>query len=123
MIHRPTALCLAIAFAGCADTDIVYLRKQRKGPVPEVGITDPGGGHIRYPLKGPEKLKRIRRKKAYKRMAQICRGETLFRVMRVYTSEDADTPFDATNLEPDKLLGKHYMIEKYRHIYFECVQK
>ena len=117
------ALGLALFCAGCADTDIVYLRKQRKGPVPEVGITDPGGGHIRYPLKGPEKLKRKRHKRAYKRMAKICRGETLFRVMRVYTSEDADTPFSATNLVPEKLLGKHYTIEKYRHIHFECVSK
>ncbi len=113
-----------MALAGCAATDMVQVRTPRKGPVAGVGIVDPGGGHIRYPLKGPERVVRNRRKAAYRKMAQQCGGKTLFRVKREYSREDDSTPFDSTDLEAEKLMAdEHYQVEDHRHILFECVKK
>lgn len=108
---------------GCT-AQMVSTRKRQKGPVPEVGVIDAGGGHIRYALKGPKSLVRKRRKNAYKKMAEYCEGMKLVRVLKEYTSDDVETPYHVDDLDADKLLdGGHYRIDAYRHIEFECVRK
>jgi len=102
---------------------MVETRRRVRGPVAEVGIIDPGGGHVRYALKGPGWLVRGRRKAAFKKMAKYCEGEDLVRVEREYQSEDAMTPFNSSDLDEQKLMeAGHYRVESYRHVLFRCVR-
>lgn len=113
----------ALAMWGCV-AELKQTRKRVRGPVPEVGLIDPGAGDVRYALKGPELLVRRRRADAFKKMAKYCGGEGLFRVTEELTRDDVETPYHTTDLDPDKLMGQdHYKVEPYRHIRFECEAK
>jgi len=108
---------------GCV-AELKEARRRVKGPVPEVGIIDPGAGDARYALKGPEFLVRRRRANAFKKMAKYCGGEALFRVTGEAVRDDIETPYNSTDLDADKLLApEHYKVETYRHITFECKEK
>ncbi len=114
-------LVLVFAISGCV-ADIVAMRPRLEGPVAEVGLIDPGGGHVRYALKGPKYLLKKRRKSAFKKMIKHCRGEKLFQIHKEFTRGDVETPYHSTDLTPEKLLEDgHYQVESYRHIVFECV--
>jgi len=120
--HWPVALIIAavLTLQGCV-AQLKETRKRSKGPVPEVGLIDPGAGDARYALKGPGFLVRKRRTDAFKKMAKYCGGETLLRVTEEFTSDDNETPYNSLDLDPENLLGKeHYKVEAYRHLRFEC---
>ncbi len=113
------SLCV-IVLTGCGAS-FVERRRRVRGPVAEVGLIDPGGGHVRYALRGPGWLVRARRRKAFKKMAEYCEGKELVRVEGEYSREDVLTPFHAADLDEKKLLGTgHYQVEEYRHILFRC---
>lgn len=120
---RAAIFCVLGSLFGCAEVEMMSLRPQRAGPVPEVGIVDAGGGHLRYPLKGPRLVVRKRRERAMRKMAAICRGSALFRITREFTSEDSDTEYAERELSSDTLTqSAHYRVDAYRHVEFQCVQ-
>ncbi|MFA6093053.1 MAG: hypothetical protein WCU88_07050 [Elusimicrobiota bacterium] len=112
---------LAMVICGCRAS-VVELRKAQKGPVPEVGYIDPGGGQLRWALKGGSLLQRQRRKNALKRAALHCAGAEV-KVKREWTQEDAETSYQAEDLAESVRLGlEHYRVEPYMHLEFECVR-
>jgi len=121
---RPWAavlVCLGmLPLLGC-DASLVSTRRRIRGPVAEVGVIDPGGGHARYAMKGPRWVARKRRKAAFRKMAKYCEGEGLIRIEKEYESEDVMTPFNSTDLDENKLLETgHYRVELYHHMLFHC---
>jgi hypothetical protein len=122
MIRALSAAALLL-LSGCR-AELVESSKRMKGPVAEVGLIDPGGGRVRYALKGPSLLVRKRRADAFKRMARYCEGEDLVRIEKEETREDVETPYYARDL--DESIGQqlsHYKVEIYRHIRFRCVER
>ena len=119
------ALCAAaVLFLSGCRAEMVESLKRMKGPVAEVGLIEPGGGHVRYALKGPSFLVRKRRSDAFKRMARYCEGEDLVRIEKEETREDVETPYHAQDLSES--IGQqlsHYRVETYRHIRFRCVSQ
>lgn len=114
--------CAALIF-GCA-VDIIESRPRRLGTVEGIGVIDPGGGHLRYAIKGGNFWVKKRRRRAFKKMARNCGGEKRFGIKKEYTIEDVETSFQQTDLAAAKLLEQdHYTIERYRHIIFECTGK
>ena len=113
---------LLLAACACA-VDVIEARPRRVGTVAGVGVIDPGGGHLRYPLQGAELAIRKRRERAFKKMAAHCGGKDRFRIKKEYTADDAMTPFPETDLDADKLVDTgHYRIDRYRHITFKCAE-
>lgn len=122
-MKRAVLLFCAALICGCA-VETMEIRPRRMGPVEGVGVIDPGGGHLRYAIKGGNFMIEKRRKRAFKKMAKHCGGEELFRIKKEYTIEDVETSFQQTDLEAAKLLEQnHYTIERYRHVVFECAEK
>ncbi len=119
-MKKAVPLFCAALICGCA-VDMVESRPRRMGSVEGVGVIDPGGGHLRYPIKGGNFLIKKRRRRAFKKMARHCGGEKRFRIKKEYTIEDVETSFQQTDLEAAKLLEQdHYTVERYRHVVFEC---
>ncbi|MFH1723390.1 MAG: hypothetical protein ABII00_02090 [Elusimicrobiota bacterium] len=121
---RVLVAAAALAASSGCEASFVETRRRVRGPVPEVGLIDPGGGHARYALKGPVWLVRKRRARAFRKMAGYCEGKDLIRIRKEYSRDDAVTPFQASDLDPAKLLESgHYKVESYRHIIFECIRE
>lgn len=115
---RAALLCAAALLSGCV-AQVVETRRPKPGPVPEVGLLAPGGGRVRYALKGPKWLVARRRKSAFKKMGKVCGGG--FQVLAEEEREDAETPYHVEDLDAAALTeAGHYKIEAFRHITFEC---
>lgn len=107
----------ALLAAGCAG-ELVEMRRRVKGPVPEVGWLDPGGGHAKYSLAGGKWAVEERRKDALAKIGAYCGGK--YRVVDELDRAETETPFTA-DLEENVAAGsKHYRKADYRHLYFEC---
>ena len=115
----------SILLAGCllilgCRAQMVETRKRTRGPVPEVGLIDPGGGRLRYALKGPKFLLRARRQDAFRKMAKLCGGEGRVRIEREYDQDDSETPYHVDDINDTTLAegSGHYKVESYHHIHF-----
>lgn len=118
---RRLAALAAVALLACR-ADFVEKRRRVAGPVPEVGLIDAGGGHLRFALKGPGFVVEGRRKDAFRKMTAYCGGEGSVRVEKEYAREDVETPYNAQDIEETVARNlAHYKIEEYRHIEFRCV--
>lgn len=120
-MRRALFLVVAAAlFTGCV-AETVEKKKPRKGPVPEVGIVDPGGGEIRYSTEGWDMIVSGRRYSAKRKMKRVCRPLKA-KIVDEYTREDVQVPYAGADLEENLQKGlEHYEVAPYHHIVFECV--
>lgn len=111
-------LLAAGAVSGCA-AEFVESRVRRPGPVPEV-VLDPGGGHLRYSLKGPSWAVRSRRNDALAKMSQFC-GDSKYRILDEVSRDETSATYAGDDLEEGlSKSGRHYEYQKTHHLYFEC---
>ncbi|MBI5243307.1 MAG: hypothetical protein HY922_06405 [Elusimicrobia bacterium] len=122
------ALAGVLAFLGCRAV-VVELRRAVKGPVAEVGYIDPGGGHVRYALRGAAFFVSQRRKDALKLAGRHCGGpkggskDGAVKIVKEWAQEDNETPYNAEDLEASLRYNlDHYRVEPYQHLLFECVR-
>jgi len=116
-------LAAAVLLSGCRAA-VVELRRPVKGPVAEVGYIDPGGGHVRYALRGAKFLVNQRRRDALKRAGRHCDGGMNVRLVKEWRQDDVETPYNGDELEAAlKLDLDHYRLEPYQHLLFDCVRE
>lgn len=107
--------------AGCA-AQFVEKRPRRPGPVPEV-VLDPGGGHLRYSLKGPAWAVRSRREDALAKMGAFCGGESKVRILDEVSRDETAAAYGGEDLEDGlNKAGRHYQFQNTHHLYFECAK-
>lgn len=121
---RLTALFgAALLLSGCV-AEMVDKEKPRKGPVPEVGYIDVGGGEIRYSTEGWGWIVASRRMTALHRINHFCRKDLRPKIVDEFTHDDVDTPYAGMDAEDDLTRGlEHYEVAPYHHIVFECRPK
>jgi hypothetical protein len=113
----------ALLLSGCM-AEMVEKQKPRKGPVPEVGFIDVGGGEIRYSAEGWGFIVSLRRSTALRRINHFCRKELEPRISDEFTHDDVDTPYAGMDADDDIPKGlEHYHVAPFHHIVFECVAK
>jgi len=113
-------LVFVAVFSGCL-AETVMQRKPRRGPVPEVGYIETGGGEVRYSLEGWDWFVQGRKHDALRRMKKICRGLDPS-VVSEFMRQDADTPYSGADVTDNMSVGlEHYVVSPYRHIVFKCV--
>ena len=114
------ALILAsLALSGCV-TELVEKKRPRKGPVPEVGFVDTGGGEIRYSVEGWGPIVSLRRASAMRRIKRICKRLKLV-INDEFTRDDVQVPYSGEDLEDNLRHGiDHYAVAPFHHILFEC---
>ncbi len=113
-------LLALVLLTGCV-AEVVEKRKPRKGPVPEVGFVDPGGGEVRYSTDGWGFVISMRRATALRRMRHVC-GRLPAKIVDEYTKDDIEVPYSGEDLEVNIQRGlEHYNVAPYHHIIFECV--
>ena len=116
------ALMVFCGFSGCV-AEMVKKERPRKGPVPEVGFVDLGGGEIRYSVEGWRLIVAARGMAANRRMKRVCRGLQP-QITDEFTREDVEVPYSGDDLAPNLEKGlEHYNMAPYHHIVFECVPK
>jgi hypothetical protein len=114
------ALAALIFLSGCV-AEVVEKKKPRKGPVPEVGVVDPGGGELRYSEDGWGFVVGMRRSTALRRMRRIC-GKLMPRVVDDFSRQDVEVPYAGEDLQANIERGlDHYNVAPYHHIVFECI--
>jgi len=118
-------LAIAAAFSGCV-AEMVERKKPRKGPVPEVGYVDQGGGELRYSAEGWGIVVSSRRRTALRRMRKVCKSKSkdlYAKITDEYTHQDADAIYSGEELADNMEKGlEHYKVALYHHIVFECKQ-
>ena len=127
-MRRGFASAVFVLLAGCSAV-VVDLRRPVKGPVPEVGYIDPGGGQVRYALRGASFLVSQRRAHALRLARRHCaaflppqKKSPAIRIAKEWTQEDSETPYNAEELDVSlKNDLEHYKVEPYRHLEFQCV--
>lgn len=108
-----------VLLTGCV-AEVVEKRRPRKGPVPEVGFVDPGGGEVRYSTEAWGFVVALRRSRALSKMRHVC-GKLNAHVTDEFTREDMDVPYAGEDLEVNIQRGlDHYEMSPYHHIVFEC---
>lgn len=114
------ALSLAmLALSGCV-TELVEKKRPRKGPVPEVGFVDTGGGEIRYSVEGWGPIVSLRRGSAMRRIRRVCKKLKLV-INDEFTRDDVQVPYSGEDLEDNLRRGvDHYAVAPFHHIVFEC---
>lgn len=118
----PLLAAAVLVLAGCRAV-VVELRKPVKGPVAEVGFIDPGGGHVRYALRGGRVMSGARRRDALRRAGRHCGGLMNVKLVKEWRQDDVETPYNADELEAAlKLDLDHYRMEPYQHLLFDCVR-
>lgn len=118
---RRLAPVLALLLLNGCVAEVVKERRPRKGPVPEVGFVDAGGGEVRYSTQGWGFLVSARRATALERMRHVC-GRLKARVTDEFTREDVDVAYAGEDLAASIEHGlNHYNLAPYHHIVFECV--
>lgn len=106
--------------------ETVEKQKPRKGPVPEVGYIDTGGGEMRYSADGWSFVVALRRRTALRKARKVCRTKDKALTMKVtdeWTHQDADPIYSDSGEELDELMQRglaHYNVAPYHHIVFEC---
>ena len=119
------SVCLALLSGCLAET--VEKKKPRKGPVPEVGYIDTGGGEVRYSVDGWGFVVGMRRKAALRKMRRVCRNKDLTpKIVDEWTHEDADAIYSDSGDDMDEIMKhglEHYKVAPYHHIVFECQPK
>lgn len=116
-------MILPLLSACVAET--VIRQRPRKGPVPEVGFVDTGGGEVRYSTEGWGVVVAARRRSARRMMRRACKGGLVPKVVDEFERESADVAYGttedlATNLDRGV---EHFKIAPYYHFVFECVPK
>jgi hypothetical protein len=110
----------AALLAGCV-AETVEKKKPRRGPVPEVGIVDPGGGEVRYSTEGWDLIVSGRRLTAKRKMKRVCKPLKA-KIVDEYTREDIQVPYSGDDLAANMEKGlEHYEVSPYHHIVFECL--
>lgn len=118
---RAACLLLLVFLAGCV-AETVERTKPRKGPVPEVGWVETGGGEVRYSTDGWGFVVGLRRHTALRKMRGVCKGLKA-RVTDEFTHEDVNVPYASDDLAQHIDKGvEHYEVAPYHHIVFECYE-
>ena len=113
---------LVLPMSGCMTT-MVKEQKPRKGPVVEVGYIDLGGGEIKYSPVGYKWAIKMRRSSAMRRMRKLC-APLDFKITDEFTWEDVAVSYSEGKLGDQVGLGhKHYNLDPYIHIVFECLNE
>ena len=116
---RPLLLVFLVMVSGCV-AETVEKKRPRKGPVPEVGYVDTGGGEVRYSEDGWGLVVAGRRREALRKMRRVCRGLNA-RITDEFTHQDVDVAYSNDDLAPNMEKGlDHYNVSAYHHIVFEC---
>ncbi len=116
---RPALLVFLTLLAGCVS-ETVERNRPRKGPVPEVGWVDTGGGEVRYSTDGWGFVVSLRRGSALRRMKKICKGLKA-KIDDEFTHQDVNVPYASDDLAQHLDKGvEHYQVAPYHHIVFEC---
>lgn len=115
-------LVLLLPFVSGCVAETVVKQRPRKGPVPEVGFVETGGGEVRYATEGWGFVVAARRRSAQRLMRRACKG-LVPRVVDEFEREDADISYGtkedlATNLTSGV---DHFQMATYVHLVFECV--
>lgn len=120
---RAMTAILSIGFAAGCSAHFVEKRPRRPGPVPEV-VLDPGGGHLRYSLKGPAWVVKSRREDAVAKMGAFCGGESKVKILDEVSRDETAASYGGSEDLDDGLnkSGRHYQFQKAHHLYFECAK-
>lgn len=118
---RAVLLSLAACLLAACGAAMVQTRKRVKGPVPEVGWLDPGGGDVRYLATGGGWMEKRRREDAVGKIAEYCGGAGNFKIVDEVEKVEQEDPYNKDAIE-DTIGsgGKHYEERRYHHVYFEC---
>jgi hypothetical protein len=109
-----------VVLSGCV-VEMVKKDKPRKGPVPEVGYVDVGGGDVRYSSEGWGFVVSLRHATAMRRIRSTC-GKLKFKIDDEFTHDDVDASYISEDLATNIEKGlNHYAVAPYHHIVFECV--
>ncbi|MEK7858337.1 MAG: hypothetical protein AAB320_04265 [Elusimicrobiota bacterium] len=113
-------LVLLPLFSGCV-AEIVEKKKPRKGPIPEVGYIDTGGGEVKYSIEGWPLWVKARRRTALRRMRRVC-GKLKAVITDEFTRQDVEVPYSGEDVKDNLAKGmKHYTVAPFEHIVFDCV--
>lgn len=121
-------LSVLTVLSGCM-AEIVEKKKPRKGPVPEVGYIETGGGEVRYSTDAWGFVVGWRRGTALRKARKVCRSkdkDLAPKIVDEWTHEDADAIYSDSGEEMDELMKhglEHYKVAPYHHIVFECQPK
>lgn len=120
MIRALGLAALAAVFCACV-AETVERKKPRKGPVPEVGFVETGGGEVRYSTEGWGFIVKGRRNSAKRRMKRVCGKKMKPKIVDEYTREDVNVPYAGEDLAANMEKGlDHYSVAPFHHIVFEC---
>jgi hypothetical protein len=104
-------------------TEMVKEQVPRRGPVKEVGYIDRGGGEVKYSPEGWSWAVSLRRRSAMRRMRKVCR-ELRAKITDEFTWEDVEIPYTSGKVDESLEKGmKHYHVDPYIHIVFECIEE
>lgn len=114
---------VAAALLAACGSSAVKMEPPRSSTVPGVGLIETGRGEVKYPVEGWEWVVAARRRSAFKRIAKACASMT-FQVIAESTRQDTEVPYSQTDLGESLARGlKHYEVNPFRHIVYECVPK
>lgn len=117
----PCAGVVSLLLLSACVAEVVQKQQPRKGPVPEVGYVDTGGGEVRYSVEGWSLIVASRRNVAFRRMRSICKGLRP-KIVDEFTHQDVDVPYAGDDLDVNLQHGmEHYNVAPYHHIVFDCV--
>lgn len=116
-------LPLLVLLSGCV-AETVLRQRPRKGPVPEVGFVEAGGGEVRYSIEGWGFVVSARRRSAKRMMHRACKGQ-IPKVVDEFEREDADVAYGTKeDLATNLISGvDHFQTAPHMHIVFECAPK
>jgi hypothetical protein len=110
---------IVTVLGGCV-AETVARQKPRKGPVPEVGWVDTGGGEVRYSVEGWRFVVSMRRSSAFRRMRKVCKGLKP-KITDEFTRQDVNVAYASDDLVNQLNKGvDHYSVAPFHHIVFEC---
>ena len=117
-------LVVTLTLSSCV-AELVDKKKPRKGPVPEVGYVETGGGEVRYSVDGWRLVVSLRRGSALRKMRRVCKAKDLTaKVVDEWTHEDVDASYVGGEMSEEMARGlEHFNVAPYHHIVFECVAK
>lgn len=119
---RLAAVCAASAALSSCVAEMVSKTKPRRGPVPEVGYVDPGGGEMRYSTEGWDWVVASRRSTAIRRMRRVCRDMKV-NILKEFSTDDIETPYAQDDMKQLAKGVEHFKVAPHRHIVFECAPK
>lgn len=125
-MKRLAVVALVVAGLGASGcvAESVERRKPRKGPVPEVGFVDNGGGRVRYSTDGWSWFVAGRRRHALRLMRKNCGKRLIPQVVDEYDRTDADAPYAGEEIGTSMSSGlDHFRIQPFHHMAYECRPK